>query len=80
MQGLQIHGNEPSPLFQPDDPYWKTYWNDTAFVPQLDMFTRIDSNNLIMHDWTFNKSAWVLASQVGSSWGGRRRQGGAAWG
>jgi hypothetical protein len=64
-QGLHIHGNEPSPMFNPDDPYWYVYQNDSRFVPQPGMYTKIDSYAVIIKDWTFNKTAWVLRSQVG---------------
>lgn len=65
LQGLQIHGNEPSPLFNEADPYWYVYANDTKFIPRPGDYAMIDSNNLVMHNWTFNKTAWVLRSQVG---------------
>ena len=64
VQGLQIHGNEPSPLFNDNDPFWEVYQNDSSFAPQPNQYSRVDSNTLVMHDWTFNKTAWVLKSQV----------------
>ena len=65
-QGLQIHGNEPGPLFQPDDPYWSVYQNSTEFTPQPYQYSVVDSRALVMHNWTFNKTAWVIKSQVRS--------------
>lgn len=64
FNGLQIHGNEPSPLFRQNDPFWDVYQNDSAFAPQPSMYTRVNDDALVMHNWTFNKTAWVLRSQV----------------
>jgi hypothetical protein len=63
-QGLQIAGNEPSPLFDHSNPFWDVYQNDSRFVPQPSQYTVVDSQALVLHNWTFNKSAWVLRSQV----------------
>jgi hypothetical protein len=52
-------------MFKPDDPYWYVYQNDSKFVPKPYMYTKMDSNAVVIHDWTFNKAAWVLRSQVG---------------
>jgi hypothetical protein len=73
-QGLQITGNEPSPLFDHSNPFWDVYQNDSSFVPQANQYTVVDPQALMVHNWTFNKSAWVLRSQV------RRGQGAAAGG
>jgi hypothetical protein len=64
VQGVHIHGNEPSPLFDTSDAFWSVYQNDSAFVPQPSDYERVAPNALILSNWTFNKTPWVLRSQV----------------
>jgi hypothetical protein len=63
-QGLQIHGQEPSPLFRPDDPFWHLYDN-VSVAPASKQYTLIDSHTMWIHNWMFNKTAWVLRTRVG---------------
>jgi hypothetical protein len=43
------------------------YGNNPGFVPQPDEFTNISYHDVLLIDWQFNKTAWVLASQVRGS-------------
>jgi hypothetical protein len=64
LQGVQIHGNEPSALFNVLDPYWEVH-NDSRFAPQPHQLTRINSTALVVDGWLYNRTAWLLHSQVG---------------
>lgn len=80
VQGLQIHGNEASPLFEPNDPFWSLYQNNAKFVPKPNQYTKLDSRAMVMHSWTFNKTAWVMQSQVRSHYRSRTNSSGRACG
>lgn len=69
-QDLQIHGNEPCALFNDADPFWEQYGRDPGFVPAPGDFLRLRDNAVLLKDWRFMKTAWVLRSQVRC---GRRR-------
>jgi len=64
QQGVSIHGYEPSPLFNEQDPYWEVH-NNSAFAPQPNQYTRLNNNTMIMNKWIYNRTAWLLQSQVG---------------
>ena len=71
LQDVTIQGDVPSPLHDKDAPYWTMYGNNPGFVPQPDSFKNISYHEVLLVDWQFNKTAWVLASQVGAVVGGR---------
>eukprot|EP00775_Hariotina_reticulata_P011706 gene11706-11851_t len=60
---LQIHGNEPCPLFDDSDPFWEQYQRDTDFVPRPGDFLKLRANAVLLLDWRFMKSSWVRRSQ-----------------
>ena len=64
---MQIHGNEPAPLFDETDPFWDRYGRNPLsayFVPRAGDFVRVSEREVVLLEWTFNKTAWVLSSQV----------------
>jgi hypothetical protein len=66
LQDLQIHGNEPCPLFDLNDPFWDRYGKSPLspqFVPQQDDFILRSPNEVLLLHWKFNKTAWVQNSQ-----------------
>jgi hypothetical protein len=67
LQGVHIHGNEPSALFNEHDPYWEVH-NDSAFAPQPQEYLRVNTTAMIMEYWLYNRTAWLLHSQVGGLW------------
>jgi hypothetical protein len=64
VQGVHIHGYEPSALFNEQDPYWEVH-NNSRFAPQPHQLTRINSTALLVDGWLYNRTAWLLHSQVG---------------
>jgi hypothetical protein len=66
LQDLQIHGNEPCPLFDLNDPFWDRYGSSPhspQFVPQPNDFTLRSPHEVLLMHWKFNKTAWVANSQ-----------------
>jgi hypothetical protein len=64
LQDLQIHGNEPCPLFDEKDPFWEQYQRDPDFVPRPGDYLKLRSDAVLLLDWRFIKSSWVRRSQV----------------
>jgi hypothetical protein len=62
-QGVHVHGYEPSPFFDEQDPYWEVH-NDSRFAPQPGDYVRLNSTAMIMKTWLWNRTAWLLHSQV----------------
>lgn len=58
-----MHGSEPSALFNHHDPYWEVH-NDSHFAPQPGDYTFLTPTAMIMHHWLYNRTAWLLHSQV----------------
>ncbi|WIA08255.1 hypothetical protein OEZ85_007699 [Tetradesmus obliquus] len=66
FKDLQIHGNEPCPLFNLNDPFWDRYGNSPLspqFVPQQGDFELRSQYEVLLLHWKFNKTAWVTNSQ-----------------
>lgn len=63
LQGVQVHGSEPSALFDQHDPYWSIH-NDSRFAPQPSNYEVLSPTAMIMHHWLYNRTAWLLHSQV----------------
>lgn len=66
LQDLQIHGNEPCPLFNLNDPFWDRYGSSPLspqFVPQQGDFELRSQYEVLLLHWKFNKTAWVTNSQ-----------------
>lgn len=71
-QDLEMHGSEPCPLFDPSSPFWTTYDNEPLsrmFVPQPADFKQLSPSEVLLLNYKFNKSAWVMATQVSHSAG-----------
>jgi hypothetical protein len=62
-QGVHVHGYENSALFHDNDPYWQVH-NDSHFAPQPGGYERLTPTAMIMKTWLFNRTAWLLHSQV----------------
>jgi hypothetical protein len=60
---VHVHGYEPTPLFNEEDPYWEVH-NDSRFAPQPSNYERLNLTAMMMKTWLFNKTAWLLHSQV----------------
>lgn len=69
LQGVHIEGREPSPLFNQHDPYWEVH-NDSAFAPQPQQYVHVSDTAMIAPYWLYNRTAWLLHSQVRMAWRG----------
>eukprot|EP00879_Flechtneria_rotunda_P008456 GHRR01008858.1.p1 GENE.GHRR01008858.1~~GHRR01008858.1.p1 ORF type:complete len:979 (+),score=314.62 GHRR01008858.1:172-3108(+) len=63
FQDVQMHNSEPGPLFNEHDPFWEQYDRNPAFVPQPGQLVHLDSNSLVILNWQFKKTPWILTSQ-----------------